>query len=178
MAVAILGIVTVVLARVAIQGMQIEGDAKRRLQASLLADRLLNEIEVGLLSGQAPRLGPSRVDEGPYQVEVSVTPLEPATLGLDALLVEPGADPRSAPRPGTSLLQPSRGDPALLTMQIQVRWQEGVHEREVTRTSFALDRAAAAPLLEGVASAAEAAAAEEAEGDRDRENEPEPEAEL
>ncbi len=45
-AVAILGIVYVVLADVAMQGLFAEGRAKRRLEASLKADLHLSELEV------------------------------------------------------------------------------------------------------------------------------------
>jgi hypothetical protein len=48
---------------------------------------------------------------------------------------------------------------------VSVRWSEGVFEREVRRTSFALDPEAAAPLLESLAASQEAR--EQAGGDED-----------
>ena len=43
-AVALLGILYAVLARVAIEGLRAEGDSERRLEASLLADERVNDL--------------------------------------------------------------------------------------------------------------------------------------
>ena len=53
-AVAILGILYVVLADVAMQGLLSEGRSRRRLEASLLADQALSDIEIEMASGGPP----------------------------------------------------------------------------------------------------------------------------
>jgi hypothetical protein len=44
------------------------------------------------------------------------------------------------------------GVPTLLSIAIRVAWTEGFRQEEVTRTSFAFDLEAAAPLLEQIQS--------------------------
>jgi Tfp pilus assembly protein PilV len=51
-AVSILGITYVMLATLAIQGMQLTGESQRRLRASLIADEVLNEYELASALGQ------------------------------------------------------------------------------------------------------------------------------
>jgi prepilin-type N-terminal cleavage/methylation domain-containing protein len=151
-AVAVLGLVYVVLARGAIQGLQIEGDAGRRLRASLLADRVLNDLEVELAAGEAPRMGETETSEEEFTVTVEVRPFD--VSGLLPAALQGG---EAAARTGLQLLQPSvrAGVPTLLTIAVRVAWIEGVSEREVTRNSFAFDAEAAAPLLAGLAAAEE-----------------------
>ena len=77
MAVALLGLVVSVLARSAIQGMSYEGDASRRLRASLLADRALAVVESGLKLGAPPQLGHRESQEADeFQLSVDVQPLD------------------------------------------------------------------------------------------------------
>jgi prepilin-type N-terminal cleavage/methylation domain-containing protein len=148
-AVAVLGLVYVVVARGAIQGMQTQGDASRRLRASLLADRTLNELELALAAGATPEIGETQSSQEDFEVVVEVAPFDVASL-LEALTVEED-------RPETStaslrLLEPSvrGGAPTVLSIVVRVAWIEGVSEREITRTSFAFDAEAAAPLLETI----------------------------
>jgi prepilin-type N-terminal cleavage/methylation domain-containing protein len=180
-AVAVFGLVYVVVARAAIEGLGVEGDAGRRLRASLLADRVLGEIETGIAAGAAPPPGRSELEEEEYQVQVEVTPLDPAALGLAPALVAPeregsargrrrpgegsALDSGAAPRGGEapSLFEPTPGADAspLLQIQVRVAWLEGAVPQQVSRTTFAFDLAAAAPLLEGLPDAGE----EEADGE-------------
>ena len=146
-AVAILGIVYVAIARSAIQGLQTEGDASRRLRASLLADRVLNDLELALVDGSAPEVGETETTEDEFTVLVEVSPFELASL-LEGVTAQEGAGASS-----TSALEllssPVRGGvPALLSIAVRVAWIEGISEQEVTRNSFAFDLAAATPLLE------------------------------
>jgi prepilin-type N-terminal cleavage/methylation domain-containing protein len=161
-AVAVLGLVYVVVARGAMQGLQTEGDAGRRLRASLLADRVLNDLEVELAAGEAPRVGETETSEEDFTVTVEVRPFDVAGL-LQAGLQEDEAP--AAATTGFQLLQPSvrAGVPILLTIAVRVAWIEGVSEREVTRSSFAFDAEAAAPLLAGVAAADQEIPEEETE---------------
>lgn len=172
-AVAVLGLVYVTVARIAIQGMQSEGDASRRLEASLLADRALAELETQLAQGTAPPLGEQTREEAGYRLEVAVEPFSAESLGLGGVLAElepPSRAEDAERRPGEgrvdrdeapplALLEPpQRGArPALLQVRVRVAWQDAAHERSVTRTTFALDREVAASRLESVAAADEAA---------------------
>jgi len=151
-AVAVLGLVYVVVARGAIQGLKTEGDAGRRLRASLLADRVLNDLEVELAAGEAPRVGETETSEEQFTVTVEVRPFDVAGLLQEGLQE---GDAATAATTGLQLLQPSvgAGVPTLLAIAVRVAWIEGVSERAVTRSSFAFDAEAAAPLLAGLGAA-------------------------
>ena len=141
-AVVILGLVYVVLARGAMQGLQTEGDASRRLRASLLADRILNGMELSLAQGSAPTLGQTETIEDEFTVVTEVNPFDVATLLEDAT----GEPVSSASE--LELLKPTRGGtPMVLSITVRVAWTEGISEQQVTRDSFAFDLDAATPLL-------------------------------
>jgi prepilin-type N-terminal cleavage/methylation domain-containing protein len=157
-AVAVLGLVYVVIARSAIEGLMWEGEAQRRLRASLLADRVLAELEGGLRAGGAPQLGRSELDEDGFAVLVEVTPFDPLALGLAALFEALPEGHALAPRerpggtPPALLAPPSRGGaPALVSVYVRVAWTEGISEQAVTRTTFFFDPLAAAPELGALA---------------------------
>ena len=153
-AVGVLGLLYTALTGVAMQGLRAEGESARELRASLLADHELAERELQVELGIVPPVGrePER-EEDEFLVEVDVEPL-PLEL--------PNRSPRGEREdadgaPAASLLH-GRGSEASLLRHIEVRvsWTEGIFEREVRRTSFALDRAAAAPILESLAASQEA----------------------
>jgi prepilin-type N-terminal cleavage/methylation domain-containing protein len=148
-AVAVLGLVYVVVARGAIQGLQTQGDAGRRLRASLLADRVLSDLELALATGSAPQVGETQSSEEEFEVVVEVAPFDVASL-LEA--ATPEEDRPAAATDSLRLLEPSvrGGVPTVLSIVVRVAWVEGISEREITRTSFAFDAEAAAPLLEGI----------------------------
>ncbi len=160
-AVAILGIVYAVVARGAIQGLQVEGNASRRLRASLLADRALNDLELTLAAGNSPRVGSTEALEEEFTIVVDVTPFDIASVLLAGA---PEGRPASGSPAAYQLLQPSaRGStPSLLELGVTVTWIEGVTPQEVTRTSFAFDLNAAAPYLEGLSEEEPEEAEEEA----------------
>lgn len=170
-AVALLGLVVTVLAGSAIQGMSYEGDASRRMRASLLADRALWQVETAIKLGAPPQPSHEESVEGDeFQLSVDVQPLDlSAHPALAAVLVPP---PESgAPPPEAAAAEAGVPGAVVPLFQIFVRvaWLEGLRELEVTRSSFAYDGAAAAAAL-GASEGEEAAPAE-------REAEPGPEAE-
>jgi hypothetical protein len=170
-AVAVLGLTVALLARGAIQGMRYEGDASRRLAASLLADRMLFEVESTLALGALPELGLQERDEGDlFRLTLEVAPLDPLTLGLGPLFAGRPDSP-DAPPP-----KPPPEAPKLLLVTVRVAWAEGLVEQAVTRTTFAYDASAAAELLEAADAAAGAAQAEQEEQE-EQQPEPEPEPE-
>jgi prepilin-type N-terminal cleavage/methylation domain-containing protein len=167
-AVAVLGIVYTLLAQIAAQGLRAEGESRRELRASLLADRTLFELESGAELGTVPPVGsqPEREEDG-FLVNVEVEPYP-----LDLPERSPRARQEQAGGSRTaSLLHagPGNAAPALRRIDVRVSWSEGTSELEVRRTSFALDREAAGPLLEALA-ASEGARAREAERDEEPED--------
>jgi len=147
-AVVVLGLVYVVVARGAMQGLQTEGDASRRLRASLLADRILNGMELSLAQGSAPTLGQTETIEDEFTVVTEVDPFDVATLLEDATLQ--GGEPVGSTSE-LELLKPTRGGtPMVLSITVRVAWTEGISEQQVTRDSFAFDLDAATPPLAAI----------------------------
>lgn len=183
-AIALLAIVYVALAGSAIEGLRQEGESRRRLEASLLADERLADIELALAAGSAPPLGRSEEASEDFTVVTDVRPFEPPPLPTPAEAAreaastgERVADERPSP------LYPKRGEislfapaatgtqPALRTIDVVVRWSEGIDEREVRRTTWALDASAAQALLETAQQVAEERAGEELAKDRESKRE-------
>ena len=74
-AVAILAILYTTLSTVAIRGLRSEGESRRMLEASLLADWELSEFELELQTGAAPEIGVTQSEEldGEEQDDFTVT---------------------------------------------------------------------------------------------------------
>lgn len=149
-AVAVLALAYSVLAGTAMQGLANEGEAHRRLRASLLADLQLSEIEAALAAGTPPAPVPeTELDD--YTLSVEVLPYDLADFATAAQ--QQVAETRAAPRPPTGgaadaaaagpplqLLSAAPGaPPPLFEVIVHVRWVEGAFEREVTRTTFTAD---------------------------------------
>jgi prepilin-type N-terminal cleavage/methylation domain-containing protein len=146
-AVALLGLVVSVLAGSAIQGMGYEGDASRRLRASLLADRALWQVEASLKLGAPPAPSHEEAVEGEeFRVTVDVQPLDLSQAGLGALLAPPAEAQGGAPQDPAAAAQAAALMP-LFQVFVRVAWTEGLLEREVTRSTFAFDGTAAAQAL-------------------------------
>jgi prepilin-type N-terminal cleavage/methylation domain-containing protein len=162
-AVAILGIAYISLGSSGIQGLQHEGEARRRFQASLLADKVLSEIESAVEAGGAPELGTDESEEDGFTVETEVAAFSLAIpdeageggkrLGnARSRLGGSGAQAPQAAIPGPSLLGGERGAASpLRKIDVRVIWSEGFAERTVSRTTFALDREAAGVTLDAIA---------------------------
>jgi prepilin-type N-terminal cleavage/methylation domain-containing protein len=135
-AVAILAILYTVLAGSAMDGLLAEGLSKRRLEASLLADHWLADLELQLNAGGSPALGELEEEDGDFRVRVTV---EPFDLILPEL--ETG---NTAPKPVLSDLSLDRTSPLRL-IQIRVSWLEAETEYQVTRTTFGFDANALDP---------------------------------
>ena len=170
-AVALLGTVYTVLGSAGIQGLQHEGEARRRIEASLIADALLADLEASADAGQLPQPGKEERREGDFAVEIEIAPTD---------LPVPD-DPNPLPAPAIGGAQPSglggktsglppalsasllRGDgrapSPLRRITLRVGWSEGSGERSVVRTTYALDAQAAQGALDALDAAASAAAA-------------------
>jgi hypothetical protein len=142
-----------------LQGFELEGDAERRARASLLADRALADVEAALTTGVLPALGTSEFEQDEFTVRLEAGPF---VLPLDDLLAPPEPPGGRAERPGDavpSLFAPAQGQAApILSLRIVVTWWDGVIERSVERTTFALDPEAVAAALgqSGLAGATDA----------------------
>ena len=144
-AVAILGGLYIVLADVAMQGLRAEGESRRRLEASLLADHHMSELEIQLEAGGVQELGTTESEEDDFQIAVEVKALElPIPLGEDA-----AEDDEEAEAAAAAALE------AMRTIEVKISWLEGDRERSVLRTTYGYDRQAAAQLFEAAAGAEE-----------------------
>jgi prepilin-type N-terminal cleavage/methylation domain-containing protein len=165
-AVAILGIAYIALGSSGIQGLQYEGEARRRLEASLLADSVLAEIETELEIEyhMTPPLGDDEREEGDFKIAVKVTPFsivvpeEQGNYGkrlgdARSRLGGSGAQAQQPAIPGPSLLGGDSGPGGVSPLRIDVKivWNEGFGERSVSRTTFALDSDAAHETLNAIA---------------------------
>jgi prepilin-type N-terminal cleavage/methylation domain-containing protein len=141
-AVAVLGLFGTVLAQQAIQGMHYEGDARRRLRASLVADRTLWQVEAGLKLGAPPQPKQEETEtEDGYRVLLDIQPLDLAQLGLAPPVDEPGAPANAEPGAAAALPLP------VFQVFVRVAWVEGLVEQTVTRTTFVFDGSAVAQAL-------------------------------
>ena len=139
-AVALLGILYTVLARVAIEGLRAEGESERRLEACLLADARLADSFTGINGNVVmPDLGHRETTEGAFTLAIDVSLFQPP---VEWDLAESKENPPLlfASTPGAA------GTQALRTVELTVSWLEGAEERHVSRTMYLLDFGRAAGL--------------------------------
>lgn len=141
-AVIVLGLLYSLLASSAIGGLRAEGTSRRRLEASLLADQGLYELEGQILLGSLPEIGSSEEELDEYFVTVNVQPFDPTPF------LPQETEERDAPTTRSLLDPPANADESLLRiLEVVVSWSEGLDEYRVVRTTFAYDVAAVSPLL-------------------------------
>ncbi len=141
-AVVIFALVVAFLSSTATQWSRLEGDSRRRAQASLLADSRLAELEAEAARGAAPALGKREKTEGIFRETSEVRPLQLAALGLGEAADAKG-DAQSA---GGLLAAAGEATPPLLELLVAVAWDEGASEASVERTTFVVNPAALAAL--------------------------------
>jgi type II secretory pathway pseudopilin PulG len=138
-AVAILGLVYTVLATAATRGIRIEGDSRRRMEASLLAEQALAEIETQLATGVAPQLGTQENERDGYLVSVDAEPFE---LPVDLASALPAA------AAGVPSVFGGGGAPSLVSrITIRVSWPDGLEDRSLELVTFAFDPAEVSALV-------------------------------
>jgi len=146
-AVAVLGITYMMLATASISGLRMIGESSRRSDASLLADRLLSEIELKAEIGQLIEIGYEESAEEPFTVVVEILDLAEeygsggggTSNDADDLLGFLSAEangPFAEYRDSNWLLG------YLREVHISVQWQEGAKEITVSRTSYIYDQQA------------------------------------
>jgi hypothetical protein len=125
-----MGLLYTVLAGIAAGGVRAQGETRRLLLASLIADRHLSEIELALQDGAPPELGLTESDEDEFRVEIEVTPFDlAAAIGSES---EPGET-------GTDSAANSEAESSLRVIAINVRWDEGNQERAIQRVTYGYD---------------------------------------
>jgi prepilin-type N-terminal cleavage/methylation domain-containing protein len=149
-AVAILGIWFAVLANVAIQGLRSEGLNERRIRASLIADRVLTDIELGLDDGEFPGETTDVQEEDEFTIAVEQIPFSDLEISVDEELM--------------SLLESASLAADLYTIEIRVSWIEGASEQSLHRTTYGWDNAT---LVEALDQSVDDPEAEEGEDDGD-----------
>jgi hypothetical protein len=135
-----------VLAGVAIQGLRAEGVARRKLEASLLADERLARIELQIEEGNVPVAGEDEEDVDIFHVTTTVEPYE-----------IPVPPPETGSEPTASLLTPKSqlgGEAPVRRIVLRVSWPEGEGEYSVERTTFGLDLLSVSDLLPNTPDAA------------------------
>jgi len=149
-AVAVLAILYTTLSTVAIRGLRSEGESRRMLEASLLADWELSAFELELQTGAAPEIGitKSEEEEDGFTVTWEVTPFQAQIFktALDKKREKNAANPaaQTAPVPVGQVGATDGVAPPFLRVELRVSWFEAGNERSVTRTIFAVDEDAAA----------------------------------
>ena len=150
-AVALLGIVYVTLARVSIEGLRAEGESRRRLQASLVADVILSELETGFEVGVVPEIGEEQSEFEEFTIEIAVTLFAfRGTANMLGLMnrVDPDERPENITldASGADSFAPNQNidESPVRRIDVRVSWLEGSYEREAVRTTFAYDTAAMA----------------------------------
>ena len=135
-AVALLGIVYTTLATAAMQGLRAEGVARRRMEASLLIDQYLADLERDLGAGVVPPVGTSEEELDAFLIVMEVRPFEPPPEFLDEAY--PAEDAPS------SFLAPADvgAAPVVITIDLTVFWVEGTGEASLRRTTFGYDLSA------------------------------------
>ena len=148
-AVAILAIIYTTLSGVAMQGLLSEGESRRMLEASLVADLVISEFEMDLDTGVAPELGVTQFeDENGLLLTWEVTPFQTKIFKTaqeqeqERNAKDPTAQP--VPIPTAQTTTTDEIAPPFLQVELRVAWFEAGVERSVTRTLFAVDEDAAA----------------------------------
>jgi len=148
-AVAILAIVYTTLSGVAMNWLRSEGESRRMLEASLVADLLISEFEMDLDTGVAPELGVTQFeDENGLLLTWEVTPFQTKIFKTaqeqeqERNAQNPTAQP--VPIPPAQAAATDEIAPPFLQVELRVAWFEAGVERAVTRTLFAVDEDAAA----------------------------------
>ena len=163
-AVAILAIAYMQLGSSGIMGLRHEGEARRRIEASLAADSVLAEIEGSIEGGTVPPVGEEQREENGLRIAVKVEPFTltvPDEQPADGHRIGKaksrlGGDAGPQPTAGPSLLGEERGaPPPLRRIEVRVAWDEGFGERTATRVTYALDTEAASGTLGALAQVAQ-----------------------
>ena len=162
-AVAILAIWYVVIAAMATDGLRKQGLSLRLMEASGIANRYMAEIEASTLDGTVPPLRDEETEEGDFLVHIFIVPFGFGVTGNKT--VDPGrvGGKQGSPDLKTLLKSEMPGmNRHLVSINVNVGWEEGPDQRSVRRTSYAFNLAEARNVYQSK-EAKEAAEAEKEE---------------
>jgi prepilin-type N-terminal cleavage/methylation domain-containing protein len=127
-----------------------QGVSDRRLRATLIADLEMIDLESRLALGQAPPIDEEEKDGEEFRVTVTVEPwIPPFELGATDAADRATAGRAADDAPSLLSPRPENPDGFLRRLQVRVEWDEGIDVHSVSRTTFALDSAAANAVLDG-----------------------------
>jgi prepilin-type N-terminal cleavage/methylation domain-containing protein len=156
-AVMILGLWYMVIAAMAMDGLQAEGRSMRLLGAAQLADRTLAEVEASAMANAVPEVAEPMIleDEGAYTVVLHVTDFGSAiALDIDSdsdtyELAQGDAAEPDVGQLGGLIAERLPGLPSLIRkVVVRVRWNEGRGRREIRRTTHLFDQTTAIALYQ------------------------------
>lgn len=153
-AVAVIGVAFTSLAAWNIEGLRAESLAHGRLEASIVADYVLSELEAELAAGAVPPVGRVEREQDGHAVLLEVEPLPLALEPLPATNGRPATAPGAAARPTLLAAPGSRAQTPLRLVRISVSIGDAETGDHVVRETFAFDAASVASLLDGLAEAA------------------------
>jgi hypothetical protein len=146
-AIAILSIWYVIIADAAIQGLRAQGENRRRLEASLIADKYLADQEAIALGDSVPEDQENEEEEEGFTIRIVVEPFDKGGGAAAALsaLNPASSDSDATPKTLRPLLAKEAPGAAanLKTIRVTVSWEEGPVERSVERRTYVFDRAKA-----------------------------------
>lgn len=145
-AVMLLGIVYTLLATKSTEGIWNQGNSRRRLEASLLADQVLAEIETAYAIGSAPaREATSEERDDGFRIETSIENYRPEEPPPDP--AEPTAA-RELQVGAADVFGDERGlrPGVLVQVRVRVSWLDLGFEKSVERLTWIFDTEAALAL--------------------------------
>ena len=125
-----------------------EGHARRQAEASMLADRLLAELEETAAQGAALQPGTRDVSDGIFSAKIEVAAFDPTALeelggdGGSTAKKDSGSQARQsdvAAAGGWLATPEAEANPPVYQVTLHVAWDEGASATQVTRTSFFLN---------------------------------------
>jgi len=132
-AVAFVGLVFTALSRSATIGIISEGNNRRRMEAALLADSAMMEIELGLQASELPADGTTEEEVDDFRIVTEVMLWTPPPELVEAM-------DEVAPD-GTVVFGSRKPDDPGLVYEIAVRveWFDGIEENLIERVTLAVD---------------------------------------
>ena len=141
-AVAILGIWYMVIAGLAMQGLRSEGESRRLLEASLVADATIADLEGSVADGTPL---PIEVTEEEKEDFLVITEVE--VIDISIPLADGQAIPPTGPKSMFANLQGPKGESPVRRINVTVTWTEAARPRSVVRETYTLDLSASQSKL-------------------------------
>ncbi|MCG8589934.1 MAG: prepilin-type N-terminal cleavage/methylation domain-containing protein [Proteobacteria bacterium] len=143
-AVLVMAVIFTALAGAAFRGIRLEADTARRLEASLLADARMAQVESQIRSGALPPIGVEEQEVGEFVVTLEIQPLVLPEELTNALAGEENGAAAGSP----NLLIPERNESGVLReIRVTVAWPDGLDTRQTERVTYGIDFEALTPAL-------------------------------